>query len=98
MSLVDTSVWVDFLRKDGHPPSKTKARHLLAADEAIVTDPIIFELLHGCRSKQAAILTDLFETIETKPWKEGFWEAAAELGRRVMGRERQRRQVRQERQ
>ncbi|GAA1508053.1 type II toxin-antitoxin system toxin ribonuclease VapC11 [Nocardioides humi] len=46
MTLVDTSVWIDFLRRPGHPGNEP-LRELLRHEEAVTTPPIEMELLLG---------------------------------------------------
>jgi len=44
MRLVDSSVWVEFLRRRGDPAVKQVIAHLLQADLAAYTCPVLFEL------------------------------------------------------
>ena len=46
MTLVDTSVWIDFHRRPGDPGNEP-LRELLRRDEAVTTEPIEMELLAG---------------------------------------------------
>lgn len=48
LQLIDTSVWIDFLR---HPTAGL--RHALDADEILgYTEPVLMELLAGCRTSR----------------------------------------------
>jgi len=44
MKLVDTPLWIEFLRKRGDPQAKQAVARLLEADMAAFTCPMRFEL------------------------------------------------------
>ncbi|MGK2879068.1 MAG: type II toxin-antitoxin system VapC family toxin [Solirubrobacterales bacterium] len=49
LTLVDTSVWVDYFRYSG-PPKSHRLAELIATDESVaVTEPVAMELLAGVR-------------------------------------------------
>ena len=49
MILVDTSVWIDFLR--GKEPLATELEQLLDGAQVCTIEPIFGELLQGCKNK-----------------------------------------------
>jgi predicted nucleic acid-binding protein len=49
MKLVDSSAWVEFLRRRGDPKVKDIVARLLQSEQAAYTCPIRFELLSGLR-------------------------------------------------
>ena len=50
MILPDTSAWIEFLRRTGHP-THVRLRELLAGGEAVAyTEPIAMEVLAGART------------------------------------------------
>ena len=49
MKLVDSSAWVEFLRRKGDSKIKHIVARLLEVDQAAYTCPIQFELLSGVR-------------------------------------------------
>jgi predicted nucleic acid-binding protein len=51
--LADTSAWIDYLRRSGHPTALAMQR-LAGADELVLTEPVIMELLAGARSDRHA--------------------------------------------
>jgi hypothetical protein len=55
MKLVDTSAWVEFLRRQGDAQVKHTIARLLQADQAAYTCPIRFELLSGAKSHEEMI-------------------------------------------
>ena len=53
MIVVDTSVWVEFLRGTSHPAAQTLARLLESSAEVALTEVVVMELLAGARPGQA---------------------------------------------
>ena len=49
MILVDTSAWVELLRKTGSPVAEA-VKDVLDADEVVVTEVVVMEVLAGARS------------------------------------------------
>ena len=73
-TLVDTSVWIDFLR--GAPSIKLALEKLIARDEIFTAGPILYELLQGVRLpeerkqvKEALLSTNYLE-ITSNDWEE----------------------------
>jgi predicted nucleic acid-binding protein len=54
MMLIDTSAWIEFLRKKGNPAVKQRVAELMSADEAAFTCPVLFELMAGARDEAEA--------------------------------------------
>jgi predicted nucleic acid-binding protein len=54
LTLVDTSAWVEFLRRTGSPAHRTVRRLIDAGAELAVTEPIVMEVLAGARSDSDA--------------------------------------------
>lgn len=52
MRLLDTSVWIPFLRRKGEPSIKRHVANLIAASEAAYSCPIRFELAGGARDEE----------------------------------------------
>ena len=50
MKLIDTSAWVEFLRRKGDSKVKHAVAHLLQTDQAAYTCPIWFELFSGAKA------------------------------------------------
>lgn len=87
MIVVDTSAWIELLRKTGSPVHLTLRRLLRDGADLAVTEAIVFEVLAGARS--AVHAADLRSTLVAFPVLElgglaGF-EAAAELYRACRG-------------
>lgn len=84
--LVDTSVWVDYLRGDT-PHIAAKLDGLIAGAEICVPKIVLAELLQGARSEReiAAVedFTEAFAIIDQGP---ETWVKAGKLSRRLRGR------------
>ena len=85
MKLVDTSAWIEFLRRKGDPKIKHAVARLLAADHAAYTCPVRFELLSGVKPGEAADLQQVLVLAQNFPFEAGDWTAAAQLERQLRG-------------
>jgi predicted nucleic acid-binding protein len=47
MKMIDSSIWIEFLRKNGDPSVKGHVAQLISAEQAAYTCPIRFELVSG---------------------------------------------------
>ncbi len=81
MRLVDTSAWVEFLRRKGEAKVKEAVARLLETDLAAYTCPIRFELLSGVRPEEEADLELVFEFSRHVPFEPEDWAEAASLER-----------------
>lgn len=78
MILVDTSVWIDWLRK-GKRPATVRLDRLIDDDDIVLAPVVLQELLQGARgSEQLATLRTRFETLPMlMPTRNTFAEAGA---------------------
>jgi hypothetical protein len=83
MKLVDTSAWVEFLRRKGDPSVKQVVARLLQADQAAHTCPIRFELLSGVRSEEESDLQSALSFSQLVPFENEDWVAAARIERQL---------------
>ena len=83
MRLVDTSAWVEFLRRKGDTAVKQKVARLLEAEQAVYTCPIRFELLSGVRPGEAADLESALRLSSHLPFERDDWTEAARLEREL---------------
>jgi len=61
--LIDTSVWIEFFRKQGTNVS-TKLREYLKLNQACYAGPIAVELYQGAKTpKEIQVIDQLFETV-----------------------------------
>jgi predicted nucleic acid-binding protein len=81
MKLVDTSAWVEFLRRRGDPHAKGAVATLLNDDLTAYTCPIRFELLSGARPEEEADLHQALGFSHHILFDEDDWRQAALLER-----------------
>ena len=86
MKLVDTSAWVEFLRRKGDAKVKHAVARLLHADQAVYTCPIRFELLSGVKAGEEEDLEQVFVLARHIPFEPEDWRTAALLERQLRGR------------
>ncbi len=85
MKLVDTSVWVEFLRRKGDPQVKHKVASMIEADLAGYTCPVRFELLSGVKTHEQGDLEQTLALARLFPFEPVDWCEAAFLERRLRG-------------
>jgi predicted nucleic acid-binding protein len=83
MKLVDTSAWVEFLRRKGDPKIKHTVARLLQADQVACTCPIRFELLSGVKATEESDLKQALSLSQNYQFGADDWNAAAILERRL---------------
>jgi predicted nucleic acid-binding protein len=76
MVLVDTSVWIECIRREGRMDYKIGLQGLIEVAEAVVCGPIKLEVLAGARSQDRSLLAACFDYIPNKLIDEGAWEFA----------------------
>lgn len=76
--LIDTSAWVEALRKDGNPSIQSQVKHVLLSGEAATCAMIMLELWNGARGEyersQLKRLADslTFLSIDEAVWRESW--------------------------
>lgn len=79
MTLVDSSVWIDFLRRQGSVASQTAVARLIASGEAAYCGVIEMELLAGARTPRDAEYVRLtLDLCERLPIPESCWADAGQ--------------------
>jgi|ERR1700722_3005561 len=81
MKLVDSSAWVEFLRRKGDINVKHIVARLLQVDQAAYTCPIRFELLSGVKPGEENDLEQAFALSHHFPFEQDDWREAARLER-----------------
>ena len=82
MTLVDSSAWIEFLRRTGSPEN-VRVRELLAAGDAAICDAVRMEVLAGARDESD--LSDLHRFLARTvaiPMQSSDYDDAATLYRR----------------
>ncbi len=82
-SLVDSSAWVEFLRRRGDPVVKQAVAQLLQSDQASYTCTVRFELLSGVRPEEAGDLERVFSLCRHVPFEPNDWTESAVLEHRL---------------
>lgn len=78
--LIDTSVWITFLRKSPPPVVRDEVEHLLAGNRVAIFPMIRLELLGGTKSlNDFNRLKSHLDALHQIPATEANWEAAAQL-------------------
>jgi predicted nucleic acid-binding protein len=83
MKLVDSSAWIEFLRKHGDPGVKQVVARLIQTDLAAYTCPIRFELLSGVKPHEEADLEQALAFSHHLRFETEDWHAAALLERQL---------------
>lgn len=83
MVLVDSSAWIEALRRNGDLRVKLAVEGLLDAYEAQWCSPIRLEVLEGARKDERARLGRWFSVIPYRPVREDDWERAVALAWRL---------------
>src|SRR5271168_2814981 len=86
MKLVDSSAWVEFLRRKGDSQIKHIVARLLQVDQAAYTCPVRFELLSGVRPGEENDLEQAFALSHHFPFEQSDWIEAARLERQLRAR------------
>jgi predicted nucleic acid-binding protein len=83
MVLVDSSAWIEALRRNGDLRVKLAIEGLLDAYEAQWCTPIRLEVLGGARKEERTRLGHWFSVIPYRPVREEDWERAIALAWRM---------------
>lgn len=77
MVIVDTSVWIEFFRKDGDPMAKLAVGHLVRSHEAALCGPIEMEILGGVRTEYQPSMIDKLALYPSIAQGSKLWTSAA---------------------
>ncbi len=83
MVLVDSSVWIEALRRDGRLDVKLALESLLEEYEASWCGPVKLEVLGGARPQERKALEEQFSCIPYFPMTDAAWDAAKNLAWRL---------------
>lgn len=80
MTLIDTSAWVEALRRDGDESVRSRVEALLKTGHAILCDIVILELWNGARGEyERSKLRQITETLDRVPTTDAVWTTANNL-------------------
>jgi predicted nucleic acid-binding protein len=83
MVLVDSSVWIEALRRDGNVNVKLALENLLEEYEASWCGPVKLEVLGGARVQDRKKLEAQFSCIPYFPMADAAWDSAKNLAWRL---------------
>lgn len=83
MVLVDSSAWIESLRRNGDMRVKLAVEGLLEVYEAQWCSPVRLEVLGGARPEERALLGKCFSVIPYRPCREDDWDRAVALAWRL---------------
>jgi predicted nucleic acid-binding protein len=79
MILIDTSAWIDFLRRQGDTEVTSRVALYIELGEAAYCGPIEFELRAGARPREVADLETAFRFSTLLEFPAACWQRAAEI-------------------
>lgn len=83
MVLVDSSVWIEALRREGRLDVKLALENLLEEYEAAWCGPVKLEVLGGARAQDRKALEEQFSCIPYYPMADAAWDFAKKLAWRL---------------
>lgn len=76
-ALIDTSAWIEFLRRNGDAQLKSQVADIVASGRAAYTCPVRFELYAGARKPEQTTLAEALSFAERIPVTADHWDQAA---------------------
>lgn len=83
MTLIDTSAWIDFLRKRGNPEVKIQVAKYIEIGDAAYCGPIEFELLSGARKTDIPDIRRALGLSTLLDFPLSCWREAARIEKRL---------------
>ncbi|MCC5790793.1 MAG: PIN domain-containing protein [Opitutales bacterium] len=80
MTLVDTSAWIEYFRRDGDADVRAAVAKLIQNDRAAWSEIIFLELLRG-NDRQRKQAKQITETLPCLSWNTACWQRAYQLAR-----------------
>jgi predicted nucleic acid-binding protein len=84
--IVDSSIWVDLFRAASPLPLKRQAARLIGDEDAMVCEPVLFELLRAAPANARAKVQAQLQLLPLAPTSHRLWRDAARLGQNCLGR------------
>jgi predicted nucleic acid-binding protein len=81
-ALIDTTLWIDFTRARSPRSLKQFIAPYILAPEAVLAEPIAFEVLRHATDQEIPPLQAQFQTMPLLPTPDDLWIDAAKLGQR----------------
>jgi hypothetical protein len=83
MVLVDSSVWIEAVRRDGSLEYKLGLKGLIEVAEAMFCGPVKLEFLGGARVQERKRMSSYFECIPYRAMDDSAWEFAKDCAWRL---------------
>jgi len=77
--IIDTCVWVDHLRKGTPEATRRVANDVLNHEDALLCEPVRFELLYGASRRERPLLLQRLETMPLLSTPPTLWSVASDL-------------------
>lgn len=82
ITLVDTSAWIEALRKNGEKQIREQVRSLLESGDARITEPVLTEIYNGARGdREISYVREMEKTIPMLPCNQAVFSLSWELAR-----------------
>jgi predicted nucleic acid-binding protein len=79
-TLVDSSIWIDYFRPKTPRSIKEQAAAVITQRDAVICEPIRFELLRGASRETRDTIKEYLATVPMLGTPENLWQAATALG------------------
>jgi predicted nucleic acid-binding protein len=79
MILIDTSAWIDFLRRQGDATTKRRVAAYIEMEEAAYCGPVEFELLTGAKPRELADIRTALSFSTLLDFPQACWQRAAHI-------------------
>lgn len=83
MKLLDTSIWIEFLRRAGNPDVKRYVANLIASSDAAYTCPIRFEVIAGAFDPEIPSILRAFSFAARYELTSSDWDLSGEAARKL---------------
>ena len=83
MVLVDSSIWIESMRREGRIDVKVGLENLVEAAEAMFCGPVKLEVLGGARIQDRKRLTAYFECVPYRAMTDAAWDFARDCAWRL---------------
>lgn len=82
--LIDSTLWVDYFRAKTPTHIKEQIIPFVDAADAVLCDPVRFEILRACFRSERARIERTFDTLPLLATPRDLWEKSAALGQQCV--------------
>jgi hypothetical protein len=79
MTLIDTSAWIEFFRREGKQGIKLRVAEFIELDEAAYCGPVSFEIMTGARKSELSVINKAFGFSNLLDFPDACWLRSAEI-------------------